>query len=109
MLRAIHEIDLRLCRARYAKVLQSARVIHAAFNNYKVNRAINALRRKHYQSLGVARNRAAVVIQREWRRVSSKFFAFYGEWAAETEAEWRNGKNMSPDEAALMFAIEVGV
>ena len=41
LMKAMHEIDLRLCRARYKSVINASKVIHRAWADYKLRKRIN--------------------------------------------------------------------
>ena len=56
LLRALREIDLRLCRAKYARVIEAALVIHGAWDDYKLRRRIKCMYREQARKEYVARH-----------------------------------------------------
>lgn len=46
LLRALRQIDLRLCRARYVRVIEAASVIHGAWDDYKLRRRVKCMYRE---------------------------------------------------------------
>ena len=96
--------------------MRAAQTVQVAWGEYKLNKRVNVLRRKHYLSLGVARRRSARIIQRSWSGYAQELKCGGGvkRWGhlVRERGDCRNlgeEKNLSPDDAALIFACLVGM
>ena len=108
LLGALREIDLRLSRARYAKVIHATRVIQVAWGKYKVHKWHYQLRR--FPWLPSARERSARIIQQAWASYACSLKADIDEyrWQLGMLARVRCSR-WSADDAGLLFACQVGM
>jgi hypothetical protein len=96
--------------------MRAAQTVQVAWGEYKLNKRVKALRRKHYLLLGVVRGRSARIIQRSWfayvQELKREVAAFRRALGMCERGDCRNlgeEKNLSPDDAALIFARLVGM
>ena len=112
LFRALREIDLRLSRARYAEVVRATQVVQTAWGEYKCNKRLKVMRREHFLSLAIVRQRSARIIQQAWfgyaRAIKAEVDAFrraVGRWMCERG----DCRKLSSDDARLLFASLVGM